>query len=35
MVRGGEDGGFRRYLEALGAPDASGRYPLSATGTFK
>lgn len=35
MVRGGEDGGFRRYLEALGAPDAAGRYPLSATGTFK
>lgn len=35
MARGGDDGGFRRYLEALGAPDASGRYPLSATGTFK
>lgn len=35
MMRGAEDGGFRRYLEALGAPDASGRYPLSATGTFK
>ncbi len=35
MTRGGDDGGFRRYLEALGAPDASGRYPLSATGTFK
>jgi hypothetical protein len=35
MVRGAEDGGFRSYLEALGAPDASGRYPLSATGTFK
>ena len=34
-VRGGDDTGFRRYLEALGAPDASGRYPLSATGTFK
>jgi hypothetical protein len=34
-VRGGDTTGFRRYLEALGAPDASGRYPLSATGTFK
>lgn len=34
-VRDGEDSGLRRYLEALGAPDAAGRYPLSATGTFK
>jgi hypothetical protein len=34
-VRGGNEGRFTRYLEALGAPDASGRYPLSATGTFK
>jgi hypothetical protein len=34
-VRDGADGSFRQYLEALGAPDASGRYPLSATGTFK
>jgi hypothetical protein len=34
-VRDGQDSGLRRYLEALGAPDAAGRYPLSATGTFK
>jgi hypothetical protein len=34
-VRGGDETGFKRNLEALGAPDASGRYPLSATGTFK
>lgn len=34
-VRSGDTVGFSRYLEALGAPDGAGRYPLSATGTFK
>lgn len=34
-VRDGGDAGFRRYLEVLGAADASGRYPLTATGTFR
>ncbi len=34
-VRQGGDTSFRRYLEVLGAPDAAGRYPLSASGTFK
>jgi hypothetical protein len=33
--RQGSNAGFRRYLEVLGSPDAAGRYPLSATGTFK
>jgi hypothetical protein len=34
-VRQGGDTSFRRYLEILGAPDAAGRYPLTASGTFK
>ncbi len=34
-IRSGDGALFRRYLEALGAPDSSGRYPLSATGTFR
>ena len=34
-MRQGGDASFRRYLEVLGSPDAAGRYPLTASGTFK
>jgi len=33
--RDGSDRGIARALEILGAPDATGRYPLSATGSFR
>jgi hypothetical protein len=33
--RGGNASGIAANLQILGAPDASGRYPLSATGSFR
>lgn len=34
-ARGGTASGIGANLQILGAPDASGRYPLSATGSFR
>jgi hypothetical protein len=35
MARAGADTALTGDLAALGAPDANGRYPLSATGSFR